>query len=68
MKCNLEVYEIITIYSIIQVCKKTLEPIWEHDLYINTGTENQIKMEIFDKDKIGKVKYKFNPQKCFNSG
>ena len=38
-----------------QVCKKTLEPIWEHDLYINTGTENQIKIEIFDKDKIGKV-------------
>ena len=37
------------------MCKKTLEPIWEHDLYINTGTENQIKMEIFDKDKIGKV-------------
>jgi len=37
-----------------KVCKKTLEPIWEHDLYINTGTENQIKMEIFDKDKIGK--------------
>ena len=50
------------------MCKKTLEPIWEHDLYINTGTENQIKMEIFDKDKIGKVKYKFNPQKCFSSG
>ena len=39
----------------MQVCKKTLEPIWEHDLYINTGAENQIKMEIFDKDKIGKV-------------
>ena len=39
----------------VQVCKKTLEPIWEHELYINTGTENQIKMEIFDKDKIGKV-------------
>ena len=37
------------------MCKKTLEPIWEHDLYINTGNENQIKMEIFDKDKIGKV-------------
>ena len=44
------------------MCKKTLEPIWEHDLYINTGTENQIKMEIFDKDKIGKVTYKFTPQ------
>ena len=43
------------------MCKKTLEPIWEHDLYINTGTENQIKMEIFDKDKIGKVT---SPQKC----
>ena len=40
------------------MCKKTLEPIWEHDLYINTGTENQIKMEIFDKDKIGKVRFK----------
>ena len=39
----------------VQVCKKTLEPIWEHELYINTGTENQIKLEIFDKDKIGKV-------------
>ena len=44
------------------MCKKTLEPIWEHDLYINTGTENQIKMEIFDKDKIGKVTYKFTPR------
>ena len=41
--------------EMVQVCKKTLEPIWEHELYINTGTENQIKMEIFDKDKIGKV-------------
>ena len=51
MKCLLEVYN----DDNIQVCKKTLEPIWEHDLYINTGTENQIKMEIFDKDKIGKV-------------
>ena len=39
----------------VQVCKKTLEPIWEHELYINIGTENQIKLEIFDKDKIGKV-------------
>ena len=40
---------------VMQVCKKTLEPMWEHELFINTGTENQIKMEIFDKDKIGKV-------------
>ena len=41
--------------KMVQVCKKTLEPIWEHELYINIGTENQIKLEIFDKDKIGKV-------------
>ena len=52
MKCLLEV---AMIDDDMQVCKKTLEPIWEHDLYINTGAENQIKMEIFDKDKIGKV-------------
>ena len=43
------------LHYVMQVCKKTLEPMWEHELFINTGTENQIKMEIFDKDKIGKV-------------
>jgi Ca2+-dependent lipid-binding protein len=38
------------------VCKKTLEPSWEHEVYINVleGGDNQVKIEIFDRDKLGR--------------
>lgn len=39
-----------------KVCKKTLEPEWDHEMFIDVheGGDNQVKIELFDKDKIGK--------------
>ena len=39
-----------------KVCKKTLEPSWEEEFHldIEANGENQVKIELFDKDKVGK--------------
>jgi len=38
------------------VCKKTLEPVWEHEAFLDVKEhgDNQIKIELFDRDKMGK--------------
>jgi len=38
------------------VCKKTIEPVWDHEVWVDVSEngDNQIQLEIFDKDKIGK--------------
>ena len=51
-------YKVFRYVNIInsQVCKKTLEPDWDHEMFIDVheGGDNQVKIELFDKDKIGK--------------
>jgi len=39
-----------------QVCKKTIAPVWDHEVWldITDNGDNQISLELFDKDKIGK--------------
>jgi len=39
-----------------KVCKKTLEPVWdeEFEIAVNKNGDNQIAIELFDKDKLGK--------------
>jgi len=37
-------------------CKNTLDPVWDHELFLDVEEfgENQIKIEVFDKDRLGK--------------
>eukprot|EP00090_Calanus_glacialis_P017269 TRINITY_DN26933_c0_g1_i7.p1 TRINITY_DN26933_c0_g1~~TRINITY_DN26933_c0_g1_i7.p1 ORF type:complete len:1127 (+),score=330.64 TRINITY_DN26933_c0_g1_i7:171-3551(+) len=39
-----------------QVCKKTISPVWDHEVWVDIteNGDNQITLELFDKDKIGK--------------
>ena len=39
-----------------QVCKKTISPVWDHEVWVDIteNGDNQITLEMFDKDKIGK--------------
>jgi len=39
-----------------KACKKTIEPVWDHEVWIDVpeNGDNQISIELFDKDKIGK--------------
>eukprot|EP00092_Neocalanus_flemingeri_P064404 GFUD01078159.1.p1 GENE.GFUD01078159.1~~GFUD01078159.1.p1 ORF type:complete len:1135 (-),score=294.37 GFUD01078159.1:524-3928(-) len=39
-----------------KACKKTIEPVWDHEIWIDVteNGDNQISIELFDKDKIGK--------------
>merc|ERR1711892_1090564 len=39
-----------------QACKKTIAPVWDHEVWIDISEngDNQITIELFDKDKIGK--------------
>ena len=38
-----------------QVCKKTLEPVWEEEFTLDiTEEEEMIELELYDKDKVGK--------------
>ena len=36
--------------------KKTLEPKWDHEMFIDVheGGDKQVKIEVFDKDRIGR--------------
>jgi len=38
------------------VCKKTINPVWDHEIWLDIAEngDNQITIELFDKDKIGK--------------
>jgi len=39
-----------------EVCKKTITPVWDHEVWIDISEngDNQITIELFDKDKVGK--------------